>query len=64
MKVNYKKKNFNLQIWDTAGQERYHSIVKSYYKKTDIFLIIYDISDIFSLRNVELWISRVRENCD
>jgi Ras-related protein Rab-8A len=38
-------KIINLQIWDTAGQERYKVLAKNYYKNSDGFIIVYDITD-------------------
>ena len=34
-----------LQLWDTAGQERFNSIVKSYYRGADVFLFVFDVTD-------------------
>ena len=34
-----------LTIWDTGGQEKYYSMASSYYKKADIVLLVYDVSE-------------------
>ena len=36
--------NIKLKIWDTAGQEAFHSIVKSFYRNSDIVVLVYDIT--------------------
>jgi small GTP-binding protein len=36
--INYKDKNYSLQIYDTAGQERFRGITKSYYRLARGFL--------------------------
>ena len=31
-----------LQIWDTAGQERFRSIVRAYYRRAEVVVLLYD----------------------
>ncbi|KPP72668.1 ras and EF-hand domain-containing protein-like, partial [Scleropages formosus] len=33
-----------LQLWDTAGQERFRSIAKSYFRRADGVLLLYDVT--------------------
>lgn len=35
----------NLFIWDTAGQEMYRSMIKMYYRRVAVALIVYDVGD-------------------
>ena len=51
-------------IWDTAGLERFRSITKSYYKRSSIALIVYDISDRDSFLNLEYWYHELTKNCN
>ena len=44
-----------MQIWDTVGQEKFNSITKSYYKTTDVVILIYAINDINSFNNLTHW---------
>ena len=53
-----------IQIWDTAGQERYKSITKTYYKGAKGALIIYDITNKESFKNVDKWINDLKESGD
>ena len=55
-------KIINLQIWDTAGQERYKVLAKNYYKNSDGFIIVYDITDKKSLNNVANWITQIKDS--
>ena len=64
MNVNYKGRRFHLQLWDTGGQGKFQSITKNYFKNTDLFLIVFDTTDIYSLRNVDLWINKITETCE
>ncbi len=53
-------KKVNLQIWDTAGQERFRTITTSYYRNSDAILIVFDIADATTFRNVQAWLDDVR----
>lgn len=62
--VDLKTKLINLQddvdilvrIWDTAGQEQFHSIVRPYFRNTDIALVVFDVSNRKSFDNLDRWI--------
>ena len=55
-------KTINLQIWDTAGQERYKVLAKNYFKNSDGFIIVYDITDKKSFNNVVNWITQIKDS--
>jgi len=55
-----KDKVIKIQIWDTAGQERFRSITQSYYRGSDIVVILYDITNIKSLNNIEMWYNNIK----
>ena len=50
-----------LQIWDTVGEERYRTIAKSYYKGAHGIVLIYDITNKTSFKNIKKWISQIKE---
>ncbi|XP_053911037.1 ras and EF-hand domain-containing protein isoform X2 [Cuculus canorus] len=55
-----------LQLWDTAGQERFRSIAKSYFRRADGVLLLYDVTCEKSFLNVREWVDMIeaatREN--
>lgn len=53
---------YNLQIWDTAGQEVYQSITKSYYKKSDGLILLYDVTEESTFLKVEKWVKEIENN--
>jgi len=57
-------KTIKAQIWDTAGQERYRAITSAYYRGAVGALLVYDIAKYSSFKNVERWLSELRENAD
>ncbi|XP_069481985.1 ras and EF-hand domain-containing protein [Ambystoma mexicanum] len=50
-----------LQLWDTAGQERFRSIAKSYFRRADGVLLLYDVSCEKSFLNVREWVDMISE---
>ena len=61
--VNYSQKIYekngkkiSLNLWDTAGQEKYRSLGKNFYKDSYIIIIVYDITNKNSFKNIkEIW---------
>jgi small GTP-binding protein len=45
-----------LQIWDTAGQERYRAVTQSYYRRADLIIVCYDITNEYSFNNIIKWV--------
>ena len=57
LKIN--KEIIKVEVWDTPGQERYRSITSSYYKGANGAIIVYDLTDEESFKNVESWMNEV-----
>ncbi|XP_028414868.1 ras and EF-hand domain-containing protein-like isoform X2 [Dendronephthya gigantea] len=55
-------KTVALQLWDTAGQERFRSIAKSYFRKVDGVLLLYDVTCEASFVNIRDWMSTIEES--
>ncbi|KAL4094590.1 hypothetical protein PRIC1_010248 [Phytophthora ramorum] len=58
------------QVWDTAGQERYQAISSSHYRRANGALIVYDVSDkktfkdIFPGESGSQWLTALKQNSD
>ncbi|XP_068995206.1 ras and EF-hand domain-containing protein [Embiotoca jacksoni] len=50
-----------LQLWDTAGQERFRSIAKSYFRRADGVLLLYDVTCEQSFLNVRDWVDMIED---
>ncbi|XP_041082854.1 ras and EF-hand domain-containing protein-like [Polyodon spathula] len=50
-----------LQLWDTAGQERFRSIAKSYFRRADGVLLLYDVTCEKSLQNIREWVDMIED---
>ena len=59
--INGAKRDINISLVDTAGQERYRSITKTYYKESDGILLLYDVTNKESFKNVSIWIDSIQE---
>ena len=69
--VDFKIKTFDLddkkikmQIWDTAGQERFKNIIASYYRGAHGILLIYDVTDKESFKNLQNWLIEIEKNAN
>ncbi|KAJ8271994.1 hypothetical protein COCON_G00108530 [Conger conger] len=51
----------DLQIWDTAGQERFRSVTRSYFRKAQGVLLLYDVTSERSFLNVRDWMDQIQE---
>merc|ERR1712108_57459 len=60
--LDYEGKLIRAQIWDTAGQERYRAITSAYYRGAVGALLVYDIAKSITFKNVERWLSELRDN--
>jgi Ras-related protein Rab-7A len=47
--------SIELQIWDTAGEERHDALAPRYYRGAEACLLVFDISDMASFRNIDKW---------
>ena len=53
----------SFEIWDTAGQERFRSINTIFYKEAYICIMVYDITNKDSFKNIkEYWYNTIKEN--
>uniref|UniRef100_S4R9B0 RAS and EF-hand domain containing n=1 Tax=Petromyzon marinus TaxID=7757 RepID=S4R9B0_PETMA len=54
--------HMTLQLWDTAGQERFRSIAKSYFRRADGVLLLYDVTCEKTFLNVRDWIDIIEDS--
>lgn len=46
-------------IRDTAGTEKYQSLIQLYYRGAIGLFIVYDVTDLNSLHNLEFWMKNI-----
>ena len=59
--INIGGKEVSLEIFDTVGQEEFRAINKLFMKKTDVALIVYDITNRKSFEELSDWFKIVKE---
>ncbi|CCD66473.2 Ras and EF-hand domain-containing protein homolog [Caenorhabditis elegans] len=62
--VNVDGRNVALQLWDTAGQERFRSLCKSYFRRADGAILVYDVCAEQSFLRVRDWIETIKESTE
>lgn len=56
-------KKVKIQIWDTAGQDTFRTIISAYYKGADSIVILFDLNEPASFRDVrDNWRQEIEEN--
>jgi len=53
-----------LQIYDTAGQERFRTITAAYYRGAQGVMLVYDVTDPSSFRNIRDWVAGMMAHVD
>ena len=56
-KIKHRNNINNIQIWDTNGNYRLFNMIGSFYKGTDIFIIVFDLSQ----KNVSIFEERLNK---
>ena len=51
-----------ITIWDTAGQEKYKAITRNYYKDAHGIILIYDVTNKSSFKNLPVWLNDINNN--
>lgn len=49
------EESIQLQLWDTAGAERYNSMGSSFYRNSEACILVFDLTNQDSFRNIEAW---------
>ena len=58
--LEIKENKISLQIWDTAGQEKFRSIDKNYYKEAVEVILVYDITNLESFKQIDdFWLKEI-----
>ena len=55
------KLNFEIVLVDTAGQEKFRSITKGYFKQADGILLLYDVTNRESFKQIKMWLESLND---
>ena len=51
-----------MNVWDAAGQEYYDKIRGMYYKDANGCILVYDVNNPESFKNLNKWVDELEEN--
>ena len=60
--LDIEDKRVKMQIRDTAGQERFRNVISSYFRGSHGILLIYDITNRDSFKNLENWLIEIEKS--
>jgi small GTP-binding protein len=60
--VNHPEGTVTLRVWDTTGQEKFRNLVPVYFRNAVCALVVFDLSQIGSFRNLDCWVATLRTN--
>ena len=55
-------KKVKIQVWDTGGQQRYRPILASCYRGALGVIIVFDVTNKMSFKNISQWLVEVRSS--
>lgn len=58
--IKLRGKRIKITIWDTAGLERFRPITSSYYKGANAVLVVFDVTNPYSLCNIDSWLTDIK----
>mmetsp|Transcript_27439 Transcript_27439/g.72431 ORF Transcript_27439/g.72431 Transcript_27439/m.72431 type:complete len:201 (-) Transcript_27439:364-966(-) len=60
--IEMDNKKIKLQLLDTAGQERFKTITTAHYRNAMGILLVYDVTNEQSFRNIEEWLKNIEKH--
>lgn len=60
--ISIEEKPIKLQIWDTSGQESFRSITRSFYRRADAVILVFDLTARHTFDNCTHWLEEIKQN--
>lgn len=60
--ILYKGKKINVNFWDTAGQETYRSMIRIYFRNSNLALLVIDVFNRTSIEEIDAWLQLIDQN--
>lgn len=57
--LGFKAQRISIKIWDTVGTEKYMKVAKTFLKRSDGFIVCFDISNEKSFANLGHWLNEI-----
>jgi len=59
--IHVNNKRLKIQVWDTGGQQRYRPVLASCYRGALGVIIVFDVTNMVSFKNIQQWLVEVEE---
>jgi Ras-related protein Rab-1A len=66
--VDFRSKNIkidhqhiSIEMWDSTGHKRFRDITRSFYRKTNCVIVIFDLSFRQSFQNIKIWFEEIEK---
>lgn len=60
--ISIEGRPIKLQIWDTSGQESFRSITRSFYRRADAVILVFDLTARHTFEHCVHWLEEIRQN--
>ena len=60
--ISIEGRPIKLQIWDTSGQESFRSITRSFYRRADAVILVFDLTARHTFDNCVHWLEEIKQN--
>ncbi|OMJ86213.1 hypothetical protein SteCoe_12353 [Stentor coeruleus] len=60
--ISIEGKPIKLQIWDTSGQESFRSITRSFYRRADAVILVFDLTARHTFEHCTHWLEEIKQN--
>eukprot|EP00341_Mesodinium_pulex_P014745 CAMPEP_0116892430 /NCGR_PEP_ID=MMETSP0467-20121206/2653_1 /TAXON_ID=283647 /ORGANISM="Mesodinium pulex, Strain SPMC105" /LENGTH=141 /DNA_ID=CAMNT_0004561551 /DNA_START=164 /DNA_END=586 /DNA_ORIENTATION=+ len=58
--MRYHEKEYKVCIWDTAGEEKFKSVTESYFKGSNVAIVVFAIDDRASFNKCGFWVDAIK----
>ena len=60
--IDIYSKQIRMQLWDSSGQKKYRGLIPSYLRNSSGIILMYDITNLESFKNLESWMNLIDES--
>jgi small GTP-binding protein len=60
--ISIEGRPIKLQIWDTSGQESFRSITRSFYRRADAVILVFDMTARHTFDHCSHWLEEIKQN--
>ena len=62
IRLDHREKDVNLTLWDAAGQNTFQTVVQSYYRRADCYVLVFDVTSAPTFEDVDKWVKSLQQS--